>query len=250
MNDLIIGMAANYTWDDLYPFVVSLRRSGYKGRCILINHEDQILDRVGLSPLPHYRSYGIEGHEEKLKNHPIVDRFRIIPELITGNERFVIACDTSDIVFQSDPMKWMEKHLYPQSLCVVSEGVTYEHSEGNRKNMIEAFGEEAYKWMRENEVINAGVIAGKPWAVKETCENIYEVCLKDRRSGVAGKTWDDMLPDQSALNLIVRPWWKIATAEDHFVYEYSHAPAAPHEFAIYHQYLCRDRERIREKYLE
>lgn len=237
MSDLVIGMAANYEWTDLYPFVVSLRRSGYTGKCILLTNA-AIPDKYKVQTIP-LKSVGATC---------IVDRFRLIPIYITGVYRYVIACDTSDIVFQSNPVKWLEAHLGKNDLCAVSEGVTFADSPGNKKNMIEAFGEETYEWMKDREVLNAGFIAGRPAAVSGLLGAIYDLCQIDKRKNVSGVKWDDMFPDQSALNILGRIVMQVKES-DRFVREYNHT-APKEEFVVLHQYLMQWKDEIRERYKE
>jgi hypothetical protein len=226
MKDLIIGMAAGYTDEQLKPFVNSLKRTGYDGDVILIRQNP----------------YAV---------HPILSRFDLIPRYIHQSYRYVIACDTSDIVFQSNPFKWLEEHLGIHGLCVVSEHVTFEQSPGNKKNMQEAFPQN-WEEMKGKEVCNAGVIAGLPHPVKRICEDIYELCLRDARINAApikSLTWDEMISDQSALNILLPEFpTLVAHAEDGFVHEYSH-PGNGEHCAILHQYLYTRGDEIRTKYL-
>ena len=229
MKDLIIGAAIGYSDDDLKPFVNSLKRTGYDGNLVLIRQNP----------------YAV---------HPILSRFDLIPRYIMRGFRYVIACDTSDIVFQSNPMTWLEKNLGKHPLCVVSEETTFARSMGNKKNMQEAFPE-FWEEMKDEEVCNAGVIAGTEQWISWICKGIYEMCLTDARVNAAPikqLTWDEMISDQSALNIIIRkfcPDALIAHAGDGFVHEYSH-PGNGENAAILHQYLYNRREEIRQKYLD
>lgn len=228
-KDLIIGAAMGYTDEDLQPFVNSLKRTGYDGDLVLIRQNPYNL-------------------------HPIVSRFRIIADWLVPRKSYdhVIACDTSDIVFQSNPFDWLKKNIGTHALCVVSEETTFSQSEGNKKNMIEAFPD-YWEEMQNKEVCNAGVIAGTHRAMERICDDIYELCLLDRRPQVPPLeklTWDKMMCDQSALNILLwngYPNTFIAHASDNFVHEYSH-PGNGEHCAILHQYLYNRKEEIRTKY--
>ena len=221
-------MAAGYTDSDLAPFVNSLKRTGYEGDLVLIRQNP----------------YAV---------HPILARFDLIPHYIDNRYRYVIACDTSDIVFQSNPFHWLEERLQGKCLCAVSEHTTFSESEGNRKNMQEAFPQ-YWETMKDREVLNAGVIAGVPQNVKMMCEEIYKLCLQDARLSAAPikrLEWHEMISDQSALNILIRdkPEVLIARSEDNFVHNYSH-PGKGENAAILHQYLYDRAEEIRAKYAD
>jgi hypothetical protein len=250
--DLIVGAAIGYTDEETEPWRESLKRTGYP------LEQSLLLMNAG-----------------ELKQHPIVARFHLISLFASSQRisngvplpmpRYVIATDVKDLVFQSDPIAWLEKHLDGYKIMVQSEGQFYRDCFGNKKNILEAFGEEAYEKVKDEHVINAGVIAGRAEAVSELCREIYELCLTDQRKNVQGKTWDDMLPDQSALNLLLRsPEWRYDTCVMHedsgFVSEYQHKIAREVRngvlypahiitntpYVIWHQYWWT--EGIREKY--
>lgn len=223
MKDLIIGMASGYNVQTLKPFLISLCKSGYEGKLILLD-----------PPV--------------MEHHPIVERFRIMPKEITDDYRYVLAIDTKDVVFQSDPMEWIDIHIGGKDIIVQSEEVLYKHSEGNKKNMMDAFG---LDWSTsELPVINGGVIAGRPGPIRSLLRSIFDICLMDKRENA---TYDTMLPDQSALNQIVyspsREDILIANSSDGFSYINSHAPIATFSngviypkgsstpYAIFHQYV-------------
>jgi hypothetical protein len=226
VRDLIIGMASGYTNEQLKPFVNSLERH-YDGEYFLIRQNP----------------YNV---------HPILSRFDLIPKFLDGRLlRYVIAVDTSDVVFQSNPMIWLEKNLGQHQLCVVSEHTTFAASEGNSKNMQEAFPEN-WEEMKDREVCNAGVIAGTQRYMSWICQQIYLMCLTDNRINAAPikqLEWHEMISDQSALNICIKDMKEvlIAKAEDNFVHNYSH-PGKGENACILHQYLYDRAEEIRQKY--
>jgi hypothetical protein len=226
MNDLVIGMAAGYGWAELEPFVVSLRRSGYQGRCVLMCG-----DRITPELMKKLEEYNIEVYFGNMQGeHPIVARFRIMAKTnLLDQTRYVLAVDTRDIVFQANPFTDIERFIQPnhKEILVVSEGVRYESSEGNKKNMTDAFGPQKYDDMRHKWVCNGGVIGGTPDLLKAFFDRVYVICGKDRRGKVG---YSEMLPDQSAMNTLIRleePWrgkTKVVTARDGYVFGNHHFP--------------------------
>src|SRR5271169_1035828 len=134
--DLIIGMATGYNWDHLEAFVVSLRQSGYQGRCILIDGEGphipptpwRIDPRITREALNRYNievlNFG------RFEEHPMILRFKIVSDYLYGNPdfRYVMMVDTRDIIFQSDPIIWLEKNLGNRQLAIVSEGMLFKQT--------------------------------------------------------------------------------------------------------------------------
>lgn len=203
MSDLIIGMASGYSDEQLKPFVNSLKRTGCSGAYCLLRE----------NPLP---------------QHPIVSRFKLIADVLeVVKNRYVICVDTKDVVFQSNPIVWLEQYMGDHEIVVRGEGAVYRQNPGNRTNMIQAFGVETYEQISNYEVVNGGVIAGRSDAVKKLCREIYGLCLTDQRLARFTPTYDDMLPDQSALNLRLRSYKAFIThAPDAFVFHVND----PHNF--------------------
>jgi hypothetical protein len=252
-TDLIVGMAAGYTWQTLQPFVLSLSRSGYKGRCVLIlgdGRKEETGDCPGYAPTDGAQKgyihpvdatgdrialcyklldYGVEPCDiGSFTEHPIMARFPIIADIIdrSGSLRYVLSVDTKDVIFQYDPTTWLEQHLGDKQVCVVSEGTTYQQSLGNANNCRAAFGDDKYELMKDNMVLNAGVIAGVPSIVSRLHRDIYALTATDKRGGQPG--YSEMVADQTAMNILLRlddryrDTTFFATHRDGFVAEFCH----------------------------
>lgn len=269
-TSLVVGIATNYDWTTLEPFVISLRRV-YTGRCVLIiDAKTDLLTRHKLAQ-HNIEEYLLGDYEED----PIVIRFSVIPGIIAEmqeNLKYVICVDTKDVVFQYDPTVWLDKNLGDKELAIVSEGSTYAKNVGNGKNCVDAYGAGVFAFMSDKEVHNAGVIAGRPEAVRRLCTDIYHLCQKDLRLATMKPTYETMLPDQTAMNILLyRPDYFYVTKfvhasdglsfcgvfskvhlqqdnadlRDSVMYpKHSNTP-----FAIFHQYFAWQPE-IREKYRE
>jgi hypothetical protein len=237
MTDLVIGIASGYTWHELYPFVVSLRRCGYEGRAVLIIGDGPhdaghpiIYERgeVKADLSSKLEDHGIETiNLGNFPEHPILARFPTIADAIDKSSglRYALSMDTKDIVFQYDPTKWLERHLGDKQIAVQSEETTYAKSEGNKRNCILAFGEETFERMRDEDVLNAGVICGTPSWVSRLHRDIYNLTLTDMRMKRGEKIgYEQMIADQTALNILLRqpPYsdvTKIVHNHEGFVYE-------------------------------
>ncbi len=145
------------------PFVVSLRRSGYNGRCILITGNDS----VGADILS---KYDVETYDLGLLNeHPFHARPRATIKIMEQEKletRYILAVDTRDIIFQSNPLTWVENNIGNHSLIITTEGGTHggdsSSSQENAKRTIATYGEEEYQRMKNFPICNGGVLAGTP----------------------------------------------------------------------------------------
>ena len=256
-TDLIIGMATNYSWQDMQPWVVSLWQTGYTGRAILITGNapgEPVGDAPGykLGDYAHkwhitptdaskdpnalrnkLAEFGVElVNIGQISHHPSVERGRVIADVIdaTPDLRFVIVSDVKDVAFQSNPIPWLEANLGDFAIAVQSEGNLYRECGGNGKNMREAFGQEAFDAMANEYIMNAGVICGLPGPVADLSRAVYHKSKQDLRLAQFVPTYKDMLADQSALNLLLRePQWKDKTLfspmDSNFISENSHTCA-------------------------
>ena len=217
MSNVIIGMASGYSWRELEPFVLSLRKA-YDGRCVLIlgdgPHDipDVICKRPSTADLrKKLEEYRIEAFDlGTFTEHPGLLRYKVVADILAQSNdiQFALTCDTKDVFVQIDPFVWIEQHLGQRDVCAVEEGVTYANSWGNRNNCLVAFGQEALTKLWELRVLNGGVIGGRADAVHHLCRAIHELCQQDRRLASFTPGYKDMLPDQSALNILMRGRYK------------------------------------------
>lgn len=231
-TSIVIGMAEGYDWGVLSPFVVSLRRSGYIGRLLLINAQ---------IPPEQIAEYGIEIcsypdsdllTEQESGTEPICEanaehrlsaaRFRLIPEIAAEYDfDWCILVDTKDIIFQSNPVQWLDSYAAKSGIVVAEEMNVYKTCWGARVCAQQAFGEAAYQSIKDCTVLNAGFIAGKPEPITQLCKDIVPIlekmcqdCLPqtDLHGDIAcsNETYEQqlLLLDQTAMNIILRqPEW-------------------------------------------
>ena len=284
-TDLIIGMASGYTWADLAPFAVSLRRCGYSGRCVLIvgqgpqdvvKHYGELRTRSEeLSGALH--RYGIEILDVgKFDEHPSIARAYFIANFLNDlpcRFRYVVCADTKDVAFQTDPTEWLTAcRVGSKDIVTVSEMQRYGEGDmvGNNLNMVQAFGPEEYSRMLGQEVVNGGIIAGRQVPMLDVASNVFSMCVKDRRRTETFKpSYMDMLPDQSALNILIRqPMFSSRTfithptdgfAFGHPLARYSelrhgvmYPTGCPAPYSIFHQYFNTAEwwNAVRERYSE
>lgn len=178
-TDLVIGLAAKYDWPDIEPFAVSLVRSGYQGDKVLFVKDNtplatQRLKELGFSQI---ELPVIEFSDPTLPfgtYFPYVGRFLLIHQFLFENPgyRFVICADTRDVVFQHDPMAWLEKNIRENGLVAASEHIRHGDQDGNAKWIDQAFKEVA-PWLLPHLVYCSGVISGRAEYVSDLALAIY-----------------------------------------------------------------------------
>ena len=182
MKDLIIGCSTNYDWSKLKYWINSINQSGFDGEKVLIlmNCDKETVLKV------HDAGFKIVGftHDQNqnlVHNSPIpvhVERFMHIYHYIktTGPFRYVITTDVKDVVFQKNPIEYIEKNIVDKNLIFSSESILYKDEPWGDRNLLETFGEYVYKVFKENEIYNVGVLAGTGEAMAALAINIFTSC--------------------------------------------------------------------------
>lgn len=168
MKDLIIGGASNYTWDQLKYWVNSIKKSGFQGDIVLVatniskaTIEKLIAEGVKLS------LYGKQNENGDFVAHsngaPHVERFFYMWNFLNSMQdryRYVISTDTRDVIFQKDPVKWIDDNLFSHFLVASSEGMRYKNETWGNQNLYDAFGPFFHNIYKESTIFNVGTIAG------------------------------------------------------------------------------------------
>ena len=203
-TDLVIGFAANFRWEDLEPYAVSLARSGYAGKKVLFAQRltadaaDKLrLLGFELLPIP-----VIEYSDPEITKggyFAYVARFLLIHRYLYDNPgyRFVVCADTRDVIFQKDPMVWLEKHIGgsipSHGLVAASEHIYHWAQKGNTEWVMKNF-KEVDSWMMSNPVYCSGLISGRADYVRDLTMGIY---LMGR--AMSGNTWGADQPSYNAI---------------------------------------------------
>lgn len=198
-DDLVIGLAAGYDWPAIEPYAVSLARSGYVGKKVLLAQKltqraCERLTELGFELLafPHIEF----SHPEMTAGgfFAYVGRFLLIHRYLQDHPdyRFVICADTRDVVFQSDPTVWLENHIGGSGLVAASEHIRHCDQEGNT-TWIRADFQEIAPWLMAQPVYCSGLISGRAEYVSGLAAAIY---LLGRT--ISGKTWGADQPSYNA----------------------------------------------------
>lgn len=198
-DDLVIGLAAGYDWRDIEPYAVSLARSGYTGKKVLLAQKltQRACDNLNALGFELLAFPNIDfSHPEMTKGgfFAYVGRFLLIHRYLHDhpNYRFVICADTRDVIFQSDPVVWLEKNIGSAGLVAASEYIRHGDQEGNTEWVRHDFQEVA-PWLMSQTVYCSGLISGRAEYVSGLAAAIY---LLGRT--ISGETWG---ADQPSYNV-------------------------------------------------
>lgn len=184
MQDLIIGCCTNYNWDKLKYWVNSINRSGYEGAKAMVAFNisfDTIekLVQAGFQViLP-----GQKDEENRQfvyqSNLPVhVERFIHIYNHLRNNEyRYVITTDVKDVVFQKNPITYLEENLDDKNLMFATESMLYKDEPWGNQNLIETFGPFFHDIFKHNPIFNVGVLAGKADCMRDLAANIFVMSI-------------------------------------------------------------------------
>jgi len=198
--DLVIGFAANFDWAALEPFAVSLIRSGYTGKKILFAQRltadaAEKLRGLGFELLPIPVLEYSDPEITKGGYFAYVARFLLIHRYLYDNPgyRFVVCADTRDVVFQHDPMVWLEKNIGNAGLVAASEHIYHWAQKGNTDWVMKNF-KEVDAWMMSQLVYCSGLISGRADYIRDLAVSIY---LMGR--ALSGNTWGADQPSYNAI---------------------------------------------------
>lgn len=194
-NDLTISVAKSsslceITWQMFVPYVVSLKRSGFKGTKLIfvsgisVEIRNNLVD-AGFMLVDFSAGNGTFGFE------------RIKPILKFLNERAqefrnVIWTDWPDVVFQSDPSVWLEKNLGTYRLVGCTDSVTIENG-GGTDEWVKRVSPEVFEQIKGCDVCCCGTIAGEAQTLRDLLHKMHDMLSSDMG-----------LIDQGVLNFLLR----------------------------------------------
>jgi hypothetical protein len=198
MKDLIIGCSHGYSWDNLKLWVKSINACGFVGDKVLIVKD---CDEDSIKIVEDYGFKVIRANSSIVKNTrasdvmPIhVERFIYIYDYLKNNNyRYVVTTDVRDVIFQKNPIEFIENNIKDKNLLFASESMLYKHETWGNKNLFKTFGDYIYNDFKNEEIYNVGVLAGKGSAVRDIAINIFIMAY---RGGTP-------ICDQSTFNVMI-----------------------------------------------
>ena len=197
-RDLIIGCASNYNWNQLKYWVNSINQSGFEGEKVLIlmNADRETCLKVNEAG---FKIIGFKQDEEGNLVHQSnimvhVERFLHLYNFLSQtNYRYVITTDVRDVVFQKNPIEWIENSLGDRAMIFSSESIKYKDEPWGNQNLLETYGPFVHNIFKENEIFNVGVLAGRAEYLRDLCLNIF----------VASTNSPISICDQSTFNFLI-----------------------------------------------
>lgn len=206
MNTLVIGAVTGYNYHDIEPWLVSLKRSGYDGRIALVVYNMDADTAKKLTAEGVYIlafSQDVDGNIE----YPSSKNFNIVVERFghmwyflqqMTDVDYVIATDVRDVIFQRNPLEYINVNDISNATIVCGENFNYENEVWSKNNIINSFGPLSYERIKNTEIICAGVIAAPRKEFIDMCQIIFLLC-RGTSSFVNGGGG----PDQAALNIFL-----------------------------------------------
>ena len=169
-KSLIIGAFTNYNYNQLKPWVESIDECGFTGdKAMVVGNASQ--ETIG--ELIKRDFIIIKMHDIKAPIH--VARFLSIYDFLKNNWQnynHVVTTDVKDVIFQTNPITWLELNLKGKKLVAGSEGMRYKDEPWGNENLMQAYGPYVHESFKNNEIYNVGTIGGTSEYVKDMVFNI------------------------------------------------------------------------------
>jgi hypothetical protein len=183
MKDLIIGCSTNYNWDKIKYWVNSINKSGFEGDKVLIfmSVDKDTLQKVNEAGfqaivLSQPDEFGNFKYESRLPVH--VERFFHIYNFLRENRyRYVITTDVKDVIFQKNPIEYIEENLGDKKLMFASESLLYKDEPWGNQNLLETFGSYFHSIFKNNLIFNVGVLAGRGDDMRDLACMIFNMSI-------------------------------------------------------------------------
>jgi len=216
-RNLMIGAFGGYTWNQIAPWVKSLNQSGFKGEKVMIvfdaSYETvQKLFDNDFKAIVFDRDEGkkIVSYKSALKIH--IERFYFIHKYLLEtwkNYDYVLTTDVRDIIFQTDPAKWLSDNLGDKKLVAGGESIRFRDEPWNRQNLFETYGAGLYDLFKDNEVYNVGTLGGTSEAMKDLALHIFSASVNRQIPIVDQATFNVLIQSPPIKDLV-----KFARASD------------------------------------
>lgn len=156
MKDLMIGAIANYSPNMIQAYVHSIEKCEFDGDKVMLVYDvpDQTINFL--------KQHGWSVFTSKLTGHPHMHRLIDIYFYLRQSEeyRYVITTDVRDVVFQTNPVKYLEENLN-KKIIASSENVLYKDEPWGTKNILEGYGPAFFEIYKDTKICNVGVLAGE-----------------------------------------------------------------------------------------
>lgn len=190
MKYTILGCITKYGIEDIKPYVESIKKSNFSGDKLMLVYD------VSSDVIDYLDKNGWLIAESEPQEHIILQRFRDIYSLLYQyNTDVIIWTDVKDVIFQKNPIEWIQKNM-EKDILAFSECVKLKDDPWAVVNTGSSFPVE-WEVLVKNEISYcAGTIVGKKEAIRDLFIDIY------RWSKTTSNI--EQLSDQAAFNVLIR----------------------------------------------
>ena len=182
---LILSNSKGLSLGDLKNWIISAcdHQTDYDVGLILLDNNSEILDFCafkGVKVFPFFEGDHAGGQ----------DYFYYRPKLVSktlrklaGQYDYVILTDVKDVVFQEDPFPKFIAKMGDKDAVFTSENILISAEPWNQNVLFQLFGGEVCDKVRENDVINSGVMFGRPNFLADVNRLMYDIthCLNGEK---------------------------------------------------------------------
>lgn len=166
---ITVGFSSGYTWQQLKPWVHSLKETGYPDEIHIVgtNMNNATIHKlqeegVKLRLFGRQNEFGDVVSDDK--GAPHVNRFFYLWShlfQLKGKHKAVLTTDVRDVIFQRNPKPHLMDYIEDKwKLVACSEGLSYQDEPWGNQNLLETFGPFFHNALKQSTILNVGVISG------------------------------------------------------------------------------------------
>ena len=190
MKYTIIGCITKYGVDDIRPYVESIEKSGFNGEKVMLIYD------VSTDVIEYLTKKGWILFQSQLEEHIILQRFRDMYVILNQYKTdWIIWTDVKDVIFQQNPIKWIDNNSSYTRLFAFSESVYLKDDPWAVINTGSSFPMEWELGIKDKISYCAGTIIGDRNTIRDLFIQIYRWSKTTANPG--------QLSDQAAYNVLI-----------------------------------------------
>lgn len=190
MKYTIVGCITQYGVTDIKPYVESIEKSGFNGEKIMLIYD------VSTEVIEYLTKKGWIIFQSQLEEHIILQRFRDMYVILNQYKTdWIIWTDVKDVIFQKDPIGWIEDNSSFTKLFAFSECVKLKDDPWAVVNTGSSFPMEWQLGLNDKISYCAGTIVGDLESMRDLFIQIYRWSKTTANPG--------QLSDQAAFNVLI-----------------------------------------------
>jgi hypothetical protein len=181
MANLLLSTSKGYKLDQLKNWMLSAEkvRDDFDIGLVLLDDDQEIKDFCALKNIKIFAFYDAKPMEH---NHFFFERCNIVSEIFMDmtDYDYVLLTDVRDVIFQENPFPKLLKTIGDKDGLLTSENIIIRNEPWNSNVFLQLFKRPIYEKIADNDVINGGVMFGKPKFLGQLNKLIFSVthCLQ------------------------------------------------------------------------